>query len=170
MMERIPDHLDQYRERNLDYLHTRTWDPSRISGAYAVSRETNAIATALGKCIVDAPKLRLKLLVLLRSQDQQRLSEMSTTLEAVLSEALLALSGDGRANAKSGEIADEVNRLLEARGETARMNPEKVGHLLRKLGLPTRKLSKRANGLAFDKVAVTKIHQLAAKYRLEDEQ
>ena len=169
-MERIPDHLDQYRERNLDYLHKRTWDPSRISGAYAVSRETNAIATALGSGIVDAPELRRKLLVLLKTRDQQRLSEMSSTLEAVLSEALLALSGDGRANATSGEIADEDNRLLEARGETARVNPEKVGHLLKKLGLPTRRLSKLANGLAFDKTTVTKIHELAAKYRLEDEQ
>jgi hypothetical protein len=165
MMERIPIHLDQYREMHLDYLHKWTWVPAR-----AVSRETNAIATALGKCIVDAPELRRKLLVLLRSQDQQRLSEMSTTLEAVFSEALLALSGggDGRANATSGEIADEVNRLLEARGETARVNPEKVGRLLKKLGLPTRRLSKSANGLAFDKTTVTKIHQLAAKYRLED--
>jgi hypothetical protein len=44
--------------------------------------------------------------------------------------------------------------LLEARGETVRLNPERVGHRLKKLGLRTRPLSQSGNGLMFDKATV----------------
>ena len=168
MMNRIPVHLDQYRERNLDYLREWTWVPPRVPGVYAVSRETDAIATALGHGLVDAPELRQKLLVLLKTQDRQRLSEKSNTLEAVVIEALLAFSRDGREHASCGEIADEVNCLLEVRRETVRLNPERVGHRLKNLDLPTRRLSKSANGLVFDKVTIARIHELAAVYMVED--
>ena len=55
MMERVPVHLDQYREKNLSEVRRWTWVPSGLSS------ETAAIATALGRCIVDAPELRQKL-------------------------------------------------------------------------------------------------------------
>jgi hypothetical protein len=112
-----------------------------------LSSETAAIATALGRCIVDAPELRQKLVTLLKTQDQQRLCEMSETSEAIVLEATRALSRDGREQAYAREIAVEVNRRLEARGETARLSPEKVGHRLKKLGLRTRPLSQTGNGL-----------------------
>jgi hypothetical protein len=66
------------------------------------------------------------------------------------------------------EIAAEVNRLLKVRGETARLSPEKVGHILKKLGLCTRRLSQSGNGLVFDHVTVARIHELAAMYIMED--
>jgi hypothetical protein len=169
MMGRIPVHLDQYRQRYYDHMYRLTWLPSRISGAYAVSRENNSIAAALGHGIVDADKLRRKLLFLLKTQDKQRLFEKSNTLEAVVIEVLLTLSRDRREHASSGEIAGEANRLLQARAETAGLKPEKVGRMLKNLDLPTRRLSKSANGLAFDKAAVAKIHELAAVFMVEDE-
>jgi len=136
MNERLPVHLDQYRETNLHYVHHWTWRPS------GVSSETAAVATALGRGIVDAPELRQKLVALLKTQDQQRLTEMSNTSEA--------------------------NRLLEARGETVRLNPEKIGHRLKSLGLRTHRLTLAGNGLTFDKVTIALIEQLAAVYVEED--
>jgi hypothetical protein len=65
---------------------------------------------------VDAPELRQKLVTLLKTQDQLRLSEMSDTSEAIVLEATRALSRDGRQQAYAREIAVEVNRRLEARG------------------------------------------------------
>jgi hypothetical protein len=162
MTERLPVHLEQYRERNLD--HVRRWTIVLTS----VSSATAAIAAALGRCIVGAPELREKVVALLKPQDQLRLFEMSDTPEAVVVAATLALSRDGREHAYVREIAIEVNRRLEDRGETVRLSPEKVGHRLKKLGLQTRPLSQSGNGLTFDKPTVALIQQLTAIYVVED--
>jgi hypothetical protein len=164
MNQRLPVHLDQYRRKNLGLVGRRTWVPSGLSSEIA------AIATALGRGIIDAPKLQQKLVAVLKTRDQLRLSEMSNTSEAIVVEATRALSRDGRVHAYAREIAGEVNRLLEARGERLRHSPEKVGRQLCKLGLRTRPLSQAGNGLMFDKATVAQIQQLAAVYLMEDTQ
>ncbi|WP_353062229.1 hypothetical protein RBB77_13060 [Tunturibacter psychrotolerans] len=67
------------------------------------------------------------------------------------------------------EIAVEVNRLIEVRGERSKLSPEKVGHRLRKLGLPTRRLSQAGNGLVMDKETRTRLQMLSAMYVREDQ-
>lgn len=161
MIERLPVHLDQYRAKNLRNVHRAMWIASGLSS------ETAAIATALGRCMVDAPELLQKLVVLLKAQDQQHLSEMSNTTEAIVLEATRALSRDGREHTYVKEIAAEANRLLEARGEAVRLSPEKAGHRLKKLGLRTHPLSQTGNGLTFDKATLARIQQLAAVYMME---
>jgi hypothetical protein len=162
MTKRIPVHLDQYRNKNLSSVQHRTWVP------YGLSSETAATATPLGQGIVDAPELRQKLVALLKTQDQQRLYEMSNTTEAIVVEATWALIRDGREHAYAREIAAKANRLREARDETARLRPENVGHQLKNLGLRTRRISQAGNGLTFDKATVARIQRLAAMYMVED--
>jgi hypothetical protein len=58
--------------------------------------------------------------------------------------------------------------LLEARGEMARLSPEKVCHRLKKLGLRTHPLSQTGNGPRFDKATLTRIQQLTPVYMMED--
>lgn len=161
-IERVPGHLGQYREKNLGHVRCWTIVPSGLSS------ETATIAAALGRCIVGAPELQEKIVALLKTHDRRRLFEMSDTIEAVVVEATRALSRDGRKHAYVREIAAEVNRLLEVRGDTVRLNPERVGHRLKKLGLRTRPLSQSGNGLTFDKATVAGIEQLAAVYVMED--
>jgi hypothetical protein len=165
-MERLPVHLDQYHKKNLDHVHHWAFVP------YGVPSETAAVVKALSSCIVDAPELRTKLVAIANTQantqGQQRRLEASDTTEAVVVKATLALSRDGREHAYVREIAAEVNRRLEARGETAKLSPEKVGHRLKNLGLRTRPLSQSGNGVMFDKVTVALIQQLAAVYVVED--
>src|ERR1035437_7440278 len=103
MIKRLPIHLSQYREKNLDYVKHWTWVPP------GVHSETAAIATALGRGIVDAPQLRLKLVALLKTHDQQRLTEMSNPSEAIVIEATRAISRCGREHAYVREIAAEAN-------------------------------------------------------------
>ena len=93
---------------------------------------------------------------------------MSNTAEVIVVEATRALSRDGREHAYVREIAERANLLLEARGETLRLSPEKVGHRLKSLGLRTRPLSQTGNGLTFDNATVAEIQQLAAVYMMED--
>jgi hypothetical protein len=161
-IKNLPRHLKQYREKNLDHVRRLEFSPS------GVSSETAVIAKALGSCLVDAPNLQEQLVDLLKAQHQQNLSQKSATAEAVVIEAALALSRHCKEHAYVREIADEVNRLLENRGEGMKMSPEKVGHRLRKLGLPTRRLSKAGNGLIWDKPTIAALQQLGAMYVGED--
>jgi hypothetical protein len=162
MMAWLPVHLDQYREKNLDSVHHWTW---RASGP---SSETAAIATALGRGIVDAPELREKLVTLLQAHDHRQHSQWSATTESLLVEAVLGLCRQPREHAYTSEIADEANRLLKLRDERMKLSPETVGRRLGKLGLRTRRLTLRGNGLTFDKATVALIEQLAAVYVEED--
>ena len=162
MMARVPVHLKQYRERNLDQVCKWTWEPSGLPS------ETAMIAEQLGRSIVDARGLRLKLVALLKTQDQQRLSDMSDTIEAIVLEAIRTLIRNGKDHAYAKDVAAAVNQLREARGETARVRPEQIGHLLKRLDLPTHRLSQFGNGLRFDKATLDQIQQLCAMYGLED--
>jgi hypothetical protein len=161
MIERLPIHLSQYRNRNINYVRRSMWAPSGLSSAPA------AIAAPLGRCLVDAPELQLRLEALLKTEDKQRRSELSNTIEAIVLEATLTLCRDGREFAFAREVAAEANRLLEARGESARLSPEKAGHRLHGLGLRTHKLSRSGNGVTFDKATVARIHELASMYMVD---
>jgi hypothetical protein len=162
MIERIPVHLDQYRDKNLSHIRHWTWVP------YGLSSETAAIAAPLGSCFVGAPELRQKLVALLKTQDMQRQSELSNSTDAIVLEATRTLCRDEREHAYAREIAAAANRLYEARGETARLRPEHIGHVLKRFGLRTRRLSQTGNGLTFDKATVAQIEQLCADYGMED--
>jgi len=161
-IDRLPVHLGQYREKNIDHVRRRTCVASGLSS------ETEAIAEALARCLVDAPELWQNLEALLGTQDAESLSEKSNTPEAIVVEATRALSREGREQAYAAEIATATNRLFEARGETVRLRPETVGHILKRLGLRTRPLSQKGHGLKFDKTTFAAIEQLAALYGMED--
>jgi len=162
MMEGVPGHLAQYRDKNLPSVYRRTWTPSGLSW------QTATVATELGRCLVGAPELRQKLLTLLQTRDQQRRAEMSDTIQAVVVEAILTLSHDGREHAYCREIAAAANRLFGVRGETVRLRAEHVGHQCKNLGLPTRRLSRTGNGLTFDKATFARINELAAIYMVDE--
>jgi hypothetical protein len=161
-IEYLPGHLAKYRDRNLAQAGRLEFHPT------GVSPETGAIAKALGSCIVDSPALQAALVSILALRDRQRISERLDTVEAFVVEAVLALSKRGTEQLYAREIAVEVNRRGEARGELSKLSPEKVGHRLRRLGLPTRRLSQAGNGLVMDKETITRLQTLSAMYVVED--
>jgi hypothetical protein len=81
---------------------------------------------------------------------------------------VLALSKRGAEQLYAREIAVEVNRLVEARGERSKLSPQKGGHRLRRLGLPTRRLSHAGNGLVMDNETMTRLQTLSRMYVGED--
>jgi hypothetical protein len=161
-IEYLPGHLAQYRESNLTQVRRLEFNPT------GVSPDTGAVARALGSCIVDSPDLQAELVSILAPRNRQQISERLDSAEALVVEAVLALSGRGAEQLYAREIAVEVNRLVEARGERSKLSPEKVGHRLKKLGLPTRRLSQAGNGLVMDKETVTRLQTLSAMYVGED--
>jgi hypothetical protein len=118
---------------------------------------------------VDSPDLRATLVSILAPRDRQQISERLDTAEALVVEAVLALSRGGAEQLYAREIAVEVNRLVDARGERSKFSPEKVGHRLRKLGLPTLRLSRLGNGLVMDKETLTRLLTLSSMYVGEDQ-
>ena len=162
-VEDLNGHLAKYRKSNLAQVRRLEFTPT------GVSPETGAVAKALGSCIVDSPDLQAALVSILAPRDRQQISERLDTAEALIVEAVLALSRGGADQLYAREIAVEVNRLIEVRGERSKLSPEKVGHRLRKLGLPTRRLSQAGNGLVMDKETMTRLQTLSAMYVGEDQ-
>jgi hypothetical protein len=155
-------HLAEYCKTNLDQVGRLEFTPT------GVSPEAGAVAKALGSCIVDSTDLQAALVSILAARDRQHISERLDTAEALIVEAVLALSRGGADQLYAREIAVEVNRLIEVRGERSKLSPEKVGHWLRRLGLPTRRLSQAGNGLVMDKKTMTRLQTLTGMYVGED--
>jgi hypothetical protein len=161
-METLRDRLIEYCKRNQGEVRFLRFNPCGLS------LEAHSMANALGSCLVDAPQVQAELVALLRSQDQQQITDRSNSVDALVAGAALTLCHQGKDQVFVKEIAAEVNRLLEARGETLQFSPEKVGHKLRKVGLPARRLSQAGNGLYLDQPTRIHIHEVAAAYRRED--
>ncbi len=157
-VQSLQNQLMMYRQKNLVNVYRSRFDAGELTS------ETRAIANALGACIIDSPQLQADIIKLLAPIENQRQADRSTCLEAVALEAMLHLAHAGKAHIYVGEIAKEVDRILEARGERLRFRAEKVGHVLKKLGLFTRRLGKAGKGLVMDSATITRLHQLAAVY------
>jgi len=96
--------------------------------------------------------------------ENQRQADRATSLEAVTLEAMLNLAHAGKTQVLVGEVADEVNRIVEAHGERLRYGAETIGHRLKKVGLVTRRLGRAGKGLVMDLATMTRAHELAATY------
>lgn len=132
--------------------------------AAALTSDTRAIANALGACIVDCPALQSQLTSLLTPIESQRQADRSTGLEAVTLEATLNLCHQGKAEIMVGEIATEANRIAQARGERLHYSAETIGHCLKKIGLSTRRLGRKGEGLLMDLATMARVHELAGEY------
>ncbi|HET6178087.1 MAG TPA: hypothetical protein VFE61_14205 [Candidatus Sulfotelmatobacter sp.] len=157
----LADNLYLYRDKYLEQVRRLEFNPSGLS------LEAHAIAKALGSCIIDAPELQSELVALLQPHDRQQAADRSDRLEALVAGAALTLCHMGKEQIFVKQIAAEVNRVLEDRGETLRLSPEKVGHRLKRIGLLTRTLSQVGNGLLLDGPTKVRVHEVAAAYRME---
>jgi hypothetical protein len=154
----LQNRLLSYRFKNLVKVYKSDFD------ACGLTSDTRAIANALGACIVDSPKLQSELITLLTPAESQRQADRSTSLEAVTLEATLNLAHAGKAQILVGEVANEVNRIVEARGERLHFSAENIGHRLKRIGLVTRRLGKAGKGLLMDLATMTRAHELTAVY------
>lgn len=129
-----------------------------------LSPEANAIANALGRCIVNAPELQAELVSLLKPHSEHQIAERRDSLGLLTVGAALALCHQGKDQILVGEIATEVNRIQKDRGERLQYSAEKVGHRLKKAGLLTRRLGAAGNGFLLDHATQVLLHEVAASY------
>jgi hypothetical protein len=161
-IDRLRKRIVAYQAKHLDKVRSLEFNPRGLSP------ELTVIGNALGSCIVGSPQLQTQLVGLLRPQAQQQIADRCDSDEGLVVRAVLAFCHQDKGEVFAKDIAVEVNRLLEARGETRKLSPEKVGHNLKKIGLYTRRLSQAGNGLILDQVTKVHIHEVAVGYLGED--
>jgi hypothetical protein len=158
MAQKMQNRLLRYRSEHLPEV-------SKLETCAAnLSPDFNAIASALCECIVDAPDLQNDLVSLLTPYSEQQLVERLDELGTLAVGAALALCHQGKNQILINEIATEVNRILKDRGEKIQYSPEKVGHVLKKAGLLSRRVSAAGNGFVLDHAAQVRIHEVAINY------
>ena len=154
----LQNQLQQYRCKNLFRVNNSNFDASLLTS------DTRAIANALGACVIDSPGLQSQLISLLTPVENQRQADRSSSLEALTLEATLNLAHAGKAQILVAEVATEVNRIAQARGERLQYSAETIGHRLKRVGLVTRRLGKAGKGLVMDLATMTRAHELAEAY------
>jgi hypothetical protein len=157
-VQKLQNELLNYRLKNLVRVYNSDFDPSILTS------DTRAIATALGACIVDSTRLQSELVSLLTPVADQQYEDRSTGPEGLTLEATLSLAHAGKAQILVHEVATEVNRTALARGERLRHSAETIGHVLKKVGLVTRRIGKAGKGLVMDTATLKRAHELAAGY------
>ena len=158
VIQRFQNQLLDYRVQSLPTVFRLDFNVSGLSA------EVNAIASSLVKCIVDARDLQVEILGLLKPYSEQQIAERLDNLGTLCLGAALRLCHLDKTQILVGEIAAEVNRDLKACGEKLQYSPEKVGHKLKKVGLPSRRLGAAGNGFVMDRATQVLLHEIAAAY------
>jgi hypothetical protein len=127
--------------------------------------EMAAIAQVLGAALVSEPDLQRGVVGLLEDSDQQARVDSVSSLEGVVLRAVLAYCH--QANHEKvfvREIATASTEINREEGEPLQINSETAGHVLKGLGLYTRRIGNAGRGLVLDKSTQSQVHGLAHAY------
>ena len=126
---------------------------------------TAAIAQVLA-AVVYHDDLKQAVVPLLSSLDDQLCEARRTSLESVLLEAVLSFCHEEqKQSVLAREIAERMNGIYQNMGEHLRVNEEKVGHALKRVGLFTRRLGNKGRGLELAKDVQLQVHELAHRHQ-----
>ena len=125
--------------------------------------ELDVIARRLGAVIVNNSALQRRLVELLKGCSEDVRAERSGGIEATVLTATLKLGHGSEPQAYAREIAAGVNQIEKERGESYKLSKEKVGRVLRKLGLRTRH-DMNGRALVFDQATQALLHELCLEY------
>jgi hypothetical protein len=123
--------------------------------------EVSVMAQVLGASIVDDPELQSGIIELLKERDEQsRVDRSSGQNGIVLRSVLWHCHQPDQQQLFVREIAATVNQIYSEEGESLKISSETVGHVLKNLGLYTRRLGNAGRGLVLDKTTQARAHEL----------
>lgn len=129
------------------------------------SPEVAAIAQVLGMALVSEPHLQRDIKELLQGRDQQSRVDSLISLDGVvLRGVLFHCHQTNQEKVFVHEIAEAANEINRQEGESLRISNETTGHVLRNLGLYTRRLGNKGRGFVLDKSTQSQVHRLAHSY------
>jgi hypothetical protein len=124
--------------------------------------EVCAIAQVLGAPIVGNPELQRDIIELLKERDEQARVDRASGQNAVVLRAVLRhCHQPDRQQVLVREIATAANDIYGEEGESLKISNETVGHVLKSLGLYTRRLGNVGRGLMLDKATQSRVHELS---------
>lgn len=131
----------------------------RVSGFRA---EVCAMAQVLGASIVNDPELQRGIIALLKGRDEQSRVDRATGQNGIVLKAVLwHCHQSDQQQVFVREIASTANRMYGEEGESLKISNEAVGHVLKSLGLYTRRLGNAGRGLILDKDTQSRAHELS---------
>lgn len=126
---------------------------------------TQEIIRTLAACIIDDDELRSRVVFLLKPHDTEIHVGLTSELEAIVLEALLAQCHTPRHKPlPMMELAKMVNTILAGRGDSLEVSPETIGWKLRALGLHSNFIAGGRKGLRLTMKTRARIHILASAY------
>ena len=128
--------------------------------------ELRAVAQQLGSAIVGDDDLKKHIVDVLQEQSEQARVDRSSGRKAMVLRAVLFHCHQGDQQVFARELAATVNRIYGEEGESPKVSSEAVGHVLKGLGLYSRRLGNGGRGLVLDKSTQSKAHELSRTYEV----
>jgi len=120
------------------------------------------MAQVLGASIVCDPELQCGIIEVLKESDEQSRIDRATGQNGVVLRAVLwHCHQPDQQQVFVREIAATANRIYCEEGESLKISNETVGHVLKNLGLYTRRLGNAGRGLVLDKATQARVHELS---------
>jgi hypothetical protein len=155
----LQNRLFSYRLLNHDKVAAANF---RVSG---FRPEISVVADVLAAAIVDDMELQGGVIEVLKDRDEQSRADRATGVNGLVLQAVLFhCHQKDQEKLFVREIAATANRLYAEDGESLKISSETVGHVLKKLGLYTRRLGNAGRGLMFDKATQSHAHSLGHGY------
>ena len=124
--------------------------------------EVCAMGQVLGAPIADDPELQQGIIALLKERDEQSRVDRATGENGIILKAVLRhCHQSDQQKVFVREIADTATRIYSEEGESLKISNETVGHVLKNLGLYTRRLGNAGRGLMLDKDTQSRAHELS---------
>jgi hypothetical protein len=125
------------------------------------------MAEVLGAAIIGDPELQQGVIEVLKERDEQSRVDRATDLNGVVLSALLFhCHQSDQQKVFVHEIAATVNRIYREQGESLKVSSQTVGHVLKYLGLYSRRLGNAGRGLVLDKSTQAQAHRLGSAYEV----
>src|SRR5579872_4828 len=125
--------------------------------------ELDLIARRLGAVIINDPGLQRRLVELLKAWSDDMRAERANGIDGTTLTAALNFAHNDEPQAYVCQIAAGTNQIRSEQGEPSKLSNEKVGHVLKKLGLPTRR-DMKGSKLVFDQETQLLLHELCFEY------
>ena len=160
------DRLTYFQNRLLGY---RLLNHDKVAAANfrvpGFRPEISVAAEALAAAIVDDTELQRGIVEVFKDRDEESRADRASGLKGVVLRAVLFhCHQKEQQQFFVREIAATTNRIYSEDGEWLKVSSETVGHVLKSLGLHSRRLGNAGRGLIFDKPTQSLAHKLGHSY------
>ena len=144
-------------------LHHRSRVVRSSIDAGGLDGSTRALACVLASCFPDDQSLQQRVVELLKPQDEAWRLDTAVAESAVVLDALLVLCHQGQSSFYVGRVAENANEILDMHGDGFRLDPRRVGSILKGFGLLATRDSKGYR-LSLTTAVKLRIHELGRSY------